>query len=124
MQFDLNIARPAIPEQRVIFAVVIMAVMDACVRPLSKSLPDPLAMDAHDFIWGGRLELFLHYTDLEPEWFRRALTESMESRSAVFERHFSPEQRRAFRANRRLHARLKTDYPPLPADYDNEANKW
>jgi len=104
MQFVLEQNNPAFPEMRILLATINMALLDACLKP-NKTPPDPIAMDAHDFIWGERLETFLHYTNLDPEWFRKNLTEVMENRSDKTENHFTADQRRSFRMNRKIYAK-------------------
>jgi hypothetical protein len=120
MQFDLDYNHRATAEMRILLATINMTLMDACIAP-NKHSPSKAAMDAHDFIWGDRLETFLHYTDMEPGWFRARLTEAMEDRSGEFQNGFYAQQRRAFRQNRRLYARLRNANQKI--NLDEEENE-
>lgn len=91
------------PEKRVLLAAVILAVSDACRKP-GKMDPSSLAMEAHDFLWGPRLDMFLHWVDIDSGWFRRNLMLMMEDTSATHISHFNSDQRRAFRVNHRIWA--------------------
>lgn len=106
MMFDPESTRTTFeqPEKRVLMATVLMAVTDSAIRPGRRD-PSMLAMDAHSFLWGERLEYFLHYLDIEPEWFRRTLTRVMEDKRPGTHNHFTEEQRRSFRHNRRVWAK-------------------
>jgi len=120
MEFDLNHSRRSPPEHRIILAVVIMAISDACRKPGRKK-PNPAAMDAHDFLWGRRLETYLHYTHLDADWMRRELTEIMENTSSIARRgNFSDDQRRNFRMNRKFYARMKLNNKPIIFDPEKD----
>ena len=112
----IDIEHRATAEMRVLLATINMALMDACIKP-ERGMRHDIAMDAHDFLWGKRLESFLHYTNMEPSWFRSRLTELMQDRSAGYKNGFSSDQRRLFRANRRLYARLGSSIK-LIEEYD------
>jgi hypothetical protein len=102
---DLDHGSRATAEERLMLAVVLLAISDACTRPNARS-PAGVALDAQDFIWSDRLDSFLNWLNMDPGWFRWRLTNVMENRSTGFVNHFTPEQRRAFRHNRRMYAKL------------------
>lgn len=92
------------PEHRLIYSVVILAIRDSCLAPI-KDKPIRMqweAVTAHDFIWLDALESYLHYLEIDVDWFRRKLIETMSSDKEGNVNGFSSEDRRNFRINKKL----------------------
>lgn len=106
MEADLEESYKSIPEQRLIAAVIATAMRDACIKPFKPFGEKHLrltfdCMTAHDFLWTEALESYLHYLDVEAEYFRKALIKTMNNDSEKKIGSFTPEDRRAFRFNKR-----------------------
>lgn len=104
---ELDQVYKSIPEQRLIAAVLVTAMRDACIKPFKpfgekhfKLTFDCLT--AHDFLWTESLESYLHYLDIEVSYFRNALIKTMSDDTEKKIGSFHPEDRRAFRFNKRL----------------------
>lgn len=92
------------PEHRLLFAVVNLAVRDSCLHPINDK---PLRMQweattAHDFIWLDGLDSYLHYMDIDVDWFRQKLIETMSSDKEGTVNGFTSKDRRNFRINKKL----------------------
>jgi hypothetical protein len=91
-----------IPENMLIASVITLAVKDACLEPLKS----PLAMQwdsmtAHDFLWGEGLESYIHWLDIDVDFFRKKLIETMSNDKEVAHNGFKQHERRAFRFNKK-----------------------
>jgi hypothetical protein len=107
MEAEIEQMYHGIPEQRLVAAVVVTAMRDACIKPFKpfgekhfKMTFD--CMTAHDFLWTEALESYLHYLDVEVGYFRKALLKTMDDDTEKKIGSFKPEDRRAFRFNKRL----------------------
>lgn len=94
------------PEQRLLSAVVAVAIRDAMqppFKPLNSSQfrMRPDALTAFDFLMTDDCDAYLEWLDINHIQFRKRLFKMMDdmSTNAV---PFSPDQRRAFRINRKL----------------------
>lgn len=107
MEAEIEQTYKGIPEQRLVAAVVVTAMRDACTKPFKpfgekhfKLTFDCLT--AHDFLWTDALESYLHYLDIEVSYFRKALLKAMDDDTEKKIGSFTSEDRRAFRFNKRL----------------------
>jgi hypothetical protein len=109
-----------IPEQRVLYAAINLAIFDACKQPIiageliqkSKKHKDYKlhadARTAFQFIWGEGLENFCLWIPLDPGWLRNKLLEFMYdpkprvSNSNKIVLRIDDKQRRMFRINYKL----------------------
>jgi len=92
------------PEHRLIYSVVILAVRDSCLTPI-KGKPPIMQWDAttaHDFLWLDALESYLHYLDIDVDYFRNKLIQTMSSDKEGMVNGFSSEDRRNFRINKSI----------------------
>ena len=92
------------PEHRLLYSVVILAVRDSCLAPI-KTKPISMQWDAttaHDFIWLDALESYLHYLDIDVDYFRKKLIETMSNDKEVVINGFTSEDRRNFRLNKSI----------------------
>lgn len=104
---ELDQVYKSIPEQRLIAAVIATAMRDACIKPFKPFGEKHLkltfdCLTAHDFLWTEALESYLHYMDIEVSYFRNALIKTMSDDTERKIGSFNPEDRRAFRFNKRL----------------------
>ena len=97
--------RSSTPEERLFAAVVGLALRDACLRPGKEGKRLRVAedaMSAHRFIWTDAIDAYLHWLDMDAGQFRVRLENIMADMSALKVSGFMPEERRAFRINKRL----------------------
>jgi len=92
------------PEQKLLSAVVALAIKDSMLPPYKPSGSKHLRMteEAHsafDFLLTDACESYLEWLDVNPVNFRRRLLKMMEDRSNR-DTPFAPIQRRAFRLNK------------------------
>jgi hypothetical protein len=100
-----DISTHKIPEQSLISAVVALAVRDACIPPFKDEKHLKMAWDcttAHDFLWTESLDSYLHWLNIDVEYFRRNLIKTMGDDSEKTIGLFYPKDRRAFRINKKL----------------------
>lgn len=103
---DYYVQYQSMPEQRLLSAVIITAMRDACLPPVTekKGRAATITYDAttaHDFLWLQGLDSYLHYLDIDPDYFRSALLKIMKNDSAAKIGEFTSENRRAFRMNKK-----------------------
>jgi hypothetical protein len=94
-----------IPEQQLIGAVIRMAVYDACHTPIKVEKELKLtdeAKSAHRFLWTDAVESYLHWLDVDTNFFREKLIKLMGDMTQNSVAGFSSDQRRAFRLNKLL----------------------
>jgi hypothetical protein len=90
------------PEHMLIANVISLAVKDACLEPIR----NPLVMQwdsktAHDFLWGEGLESYIHWLNIDVNFLRRKIIETMENDKEGVINGFRSEERRAFRWNKK-----------------------
>ena len=93
-----------LPEHRLLFSVVVLAVRDSCLAPI-KEKPIRMQWDAvtaHDFIWLDGIDSYLHYINIDVDWFRNALIKLMSNDREGQVNGFTSEDRRNFRINKKL----------------------
>lgn len=125
---DLDPVHSSIPEQRLITAVIVTAMKDACIKPYKPFGEKHFrltfdCLTAHDFLWTESLESYLHYLDVEVEYFRRSLIKTMSDDSEKKIGSFAPEDRRAFRFNKRLWDANQPGGLVIPLA-DPESDEW
>lgn len=113
-----------LPEHRVLAAVIVHAMRDACLPPI-KSERRQLkmhyhAMTAHDFLWTDGLESYIHYLDIDPDYFRKALINTMANTRELKIGEFTPENRRAFRINKRMWDALYDGKNPVTQNWSDD----
>lgn len=130
--FDLNnFPSRTLPEHRLIAAVVVHAMRDACLPPIvddkrrkQKSLKMQYnATTAHDFLWTKALDSYLHYLDIDAGYFRQALLKAMQNSYELKIGEFTPENRRIFRINKRLWDALYDGKNPVTQHWSDEDEK-
>lgn len=93
-----------LPEHRLLYSVVILAVRDSCLAPIKdkqiKMQWD--AVTAHDFIWLDGIDSYLHYLEIDVDWFRNSLIKLMSNDKEGAVNGFTSEDRRNFRINKKL----------------------
>jgi len=91
------------PEQRLLAAVVAVAVRDCCMPPVGRHnlRLQPQAASAFDFVFTDLGDPFLELIDINSGHFRRKLEEVMNDTSNN-DKPFKQIQRRAFRINYKL----------------------
>ena len=91
------------PEQRLLAAVVAVAVRDCCMPPVGRHnlRLQPQAASAFDFVFTDLGDPFLELIDINSGHFRRKLEEVMNDTSNT-DKPFKQIQRRAFRINYKL----------------------
>lgn len=106
LDIDNDIVAPNtdIPEQKLLAAVVAVALRDSTQPPFTPANSTHLRMteDAHsamDFLLTDDCNGYLEWLDINTEQFRKRLLAMMEDKSAR-NSPFTPMQRRAFRMNR------------------------
>jgi len=100
-----DISTHKIPEQSLISAVIALAVRDACIPPFKDEKYLKMTWDcttAHDFLWTESLDSYLHWLNIDVDYFRRNLIKTMEDDSEKTIGLFYPRDRRAFRVNKKL----------------------
>lgn len=98
-----------LPEQRLLSAVVALAVRDCCDRPLKIDNKIRLsfnAASAFDFIFTPLGEGYLEWLDIDPTNFRAALIKLMQDISSKEIASFDSMARRTFRQNYALWSEL------------------
>lgn len=110
MQSDLE-GPDRTPEQRLLAAVVAVAVRDCCMPPVGRHnlRLQPQAASAFDFVFTDLGDPFLELIDINSGHFRRKLEEVMNDTSNT-DKPFKSIQRRAFRINHKL---WKAEYARL-----------
>jgi hypothetical protein len=92
-----------IPEHMLIASVITLAVKDACLEPFKSPVAMQWdAMTAHDFLWGEGLESYIHWLDIDVDFFRKKLIETMANDKDVGHNGFKSHERRAFRFNKKI----------------------
>ncbi len=94
-----------IPEQQLLGAVIRIAVYDACHTPIKVGRETKLtdeARTAHRFLWSDGVESYLHWLDVDTQFFREKLIKLMDNRTENSVAGFSSNQRRSFRINKLL----------------------
>ncbi len=94
-----------IPEQQLLGAVIRIAVYDACHTPIKVGRETKLtdeARTAHRFLWTDGVESYLHWLDVDTQFFREKLIKLMDNRTENSVAGFSSNQRRSFRINKLL----------------------
>jgi hypothetical protein len=126
-----------IPEQRVLYAAINLAIFDTCKQPIiagefaprSKNKDYKLHTDARtafQFIWGEGLENFCLWLPLDPGWLRNKLLEFMYdpkarvSNSKKIVLRIDDKQRRMFRINYKL---FKQEKEPCWTSLDEESQE-
>lgn len=107
MEIEIDASTSSTPEQRLISSVIGMALRDACLPPLKPHNKKHFtltfnAMTAHDFLWTEALDSYLHYLDIDADYFRNSLIKTMSNDNGVKIGAFKPDDRRAFRFNKKL----------------------
>lgn len=125
IEMDLHIQARSLPEHRLLSAVIVTAMRDACTPPVTDWSKKTIrmahhAITAHDFLWLDGLESYLHYLDIEPHYFRKALLKTMANDTAMKIGEFTPENRRAFRANKKKWDSLYTGNGPVTQSWSDD----
>lgn len=100
-----DVSTHKIPEQNLISAVIAMAVRDSVLPPIKDGKHLRLtwdAMTAHDFLWTESLDSYLHWLDVDANYFRTNLIKTMDNDKEEKIGILKPLDRRAFRINKKL----------------------
>jgi hypothetical protein len=92
-----------IPEHMLIANVISLAVKDACLEPYKNPVAMQWdAMTAHDFLWGEGLESYIHWLDIDVDFFRKKLIQTMANDREHIFNGIKSDERRAFRFNKKI----------------------